>query len=213
MTHEFEDWTTKDLEKLERSAKMAYREKEYISTTDTAKLIREQLKKKFPKVKFGVRSSIYSGGSSIRVSWTDGPKTKEVEAVTGPFAGSGFDGMIDLKYSVESWLLPDGSVSFGRSEGTGGSHGSCPGFENPAPVEGAKLVRFSADHVFCSREYSELATLKACLIVHEKWGLPLLGVEMTEWGARLKGDCNARPLNGSFNNSDLVHQELTEMEL
>jgi hypothetical protein len=46
--------------------------REYISTTDTAKLARKMLKTAFPSVKFSVTSSSYSGGSSIRIKWLDG---------------------------------------------------------------------------------------------------------------------------------------------
>ena len=77
-------------------------ERKYISCTDTAKLVRKALKKNFPNVKFSVRSSSYSGGASIDVSWTDGPVSQRVDKVIKPFAGSTFDGMIDLKSYVDS---------------------------------------------------------------------------------------------------------------
>lgn len=72
------------------------------STTETASLIRQELKAAFPSVKFSVRSKSYSGGSSINVSWTDGPTGQEVDRVAGQFAGATFDGMIDLKSYHES---------------------------------------------------------------------------------------------------------------
>ena len=47
---------------------------EYVSTTDTAKLVRAALKKAFastyPGVKFSVRSDRYADGASVRVTWT-----------------------------------------------------------------------------------------------------------------------------------------------
>ncbi len=67
----------------------------YIGTVDTAKLIRATLKGTFPCVKFSVRSSLYSGGSSIRVRWTDGPTEKAVQSAVGHYCGSTFDGMTD----------------------------------------------------------------------------------------------------------------------
>lgn len=73
------------------------KETRYISTADTAKLIRTALKQQFPGVKFSVRSSTYSGGCSIDIGWTDGPTQKAVERVTGKFSGASFDGMQDLK--------------------------------------------------------------------------------------------------------------------
>lgn len=72
-------------------------QREYVSCADTAKLIREALKKDFPAIKFSVRSHTYSGGASINVEWTDGPTEKEVKETTGKFAGADFDGMQDLK--------------------------------------------------------------------------------------------------------------------
>lgn len=63
----------------------------YISSKDTAKLVREVLKKSFPGIKFSVTSK-----NSIRVSWVDGPTTAEVKEVAGHFHGTEFDGMQDL---------------------------------------------------------------------------------------------------------------------
>lgn len=83
-----------------------------ISTTDTAKLIRAALKAAFPKITFSVKSKSYSGGSSINVSWTDGPITKEVEAITNTFQGASFDGMTDLKSYHDSDLNGE-KVRFG----------------------------------------------------------------------------------------------------
>jgi hypothetical protein len=73
----------------------------YVSTTDTAKLIRSDLKAAFPAIKFSVRSNSYANGSSIDVRWTDGPTTKEVDAVVGKYQGASFDGMTDLKSYVD----------------------------------------------------------------------------------------------------------------
>jgi conjugative element/phage-associated large polyvalent protein len=72
-------------------------DRRHIDTADVAKLIRVELKKTFPATKFSVNSKRYAGGSSIRVSWTDGPTKKRVEDVIGHFHGASFDGMIDLK--------------------------------------------------------------------------------------------------------------------
>ena len=68
-----------------------------IDTVEVAKIVRAMLKRTFPEVKFSVRSSRYSGGSSIDVNWTDGPMTSEVKQVVSYFDGAEFDGMIDLK--------------------------------------------------------------------------------------------------------------------
>lgn len=95
----------------------------YLSCADTAKLIRAALKREFPEVKFSVRSHTYAGGASINVGWIDGPQSADVDAVTGQFAGAGFDGMIDLKTYNQDWLYPDGHVEGFQSE-VGHSYGS-----------------------------------------------------------------------------------------
>lgn len=85
----------------------------YLSTAETAKLMRKALQKAFPdlpKSFFSVRSSVYSGGSSIRVSWTDGPSTKLVDEVVWPFKSTSFDGMTDSTIYIPTELeLPDGT--------------------------------------------------------------------------------------------------------
>ena len=55
--------------------------KTYESTADTAQRVRKALRHYFPDVKFSVRSRVYSGGSSIDVRWTNGPRTRAVEQV------------------------------------------------------------------------------------------------------------------------------------
>jgi hypothetical protein len=70
---------------------------DYISVTDTAKIVRQELKKHFPGVVFSVRSSSYSMGASIDMEWLDGPTKSEVEVITDQFEGSTFDGMTDMK--------------------------------------------------------------------------------------------------------------------
>ena len=53
-------------------------ETKYLSCAETAKLVRTALKKNFPGVKFSVRSSVYSGGASIDVSWMLGLLLKKL---------------------------------------------------------------------------------------------------------------------------------------
>lgn len=128
---------------------------EFISCADTAKLIRRQLKAQFPGVKFSVRSHTYSGGASIDVGWTDGPKESRVESVVGVFAGGRFDGMIDLAYSVTSFLHEDGRASLACDGGTTGSRGSNPERLGD-PLDGsAREVMFMADYVFTNRHISD----------------------------------------------------------
>ena len=100
-----------------------------ISTADTAKLIRKEVKHYFPNVKFSVRSHSYSGGSSINVSWVDGPTPEEVDSIVKRFQGASFDGMTDLKSYHNSFVILEGST---------------------LPVE----VHYGADFVFTNRDLS-----------------------------------------------------------
>ena len=101
----------------------------YITTNDTAKMIRKTLKNQFPSVKFSVRSDKYSGGSSINVSYTDGPFAREVEAVVKFYEGATFDGSIDLKEYKTTMMILEG---------------------DEMPTE----VKFGADYVFVNRNTS-----------------------------------------------------------
>lgn len=130
-------------------------EKIYLSCAETAKLVRKALKEKFPKQKFSVRSSVYSGGASIDVSWIDGIAQDEVSKVIKQFEGAGFDGSIDLKYYIDHWMLPNGQVITAKNEGTNDCRGYVKGYEVPKPHPDAKKVSFGADYVFSNRSLSE----------------------------------------------------------
>ena len=183
---------------------------DYLSCAETAKLVRGALKKAFPGVKFSVRSSTYAGGASMRVGWTDGPKTKDVEAVVSAYKGGGFDGMIDLKYSVESWLMPDGSAAWASSPGTQGSMGVVPGYDYEPPAPGARKVHFGADFIFCEREHS-LATFTAAVEkVCAEWGFPMPVIK--QWDAKstphIENGWSLKVPNASQDLATLVHREL-----
>ena len=130
----------------------------YVSTTDTAKLIRAALKSKFPGVKFSVRSKSYAGGSSIDVAWTDGPTGSLVETITKKFEGKGFDGMVDYAYYKGAWLYPDCTAGYKDSEGSTGTSGVVDGYNSQPEKDGAIPVSFSSDYVFTRRDYSEAAS-------------------------------------------------------
>lgn len=68
----------------------------YEDAKDTAKKIRKELKAAFPGMKFSVRTK----HSSVRVEWVNGPTQKEVEAVADKFSSSTFDGMQDMKITT-----------------------------------------------------------------------------------------------------------------
>lgn len=141
----------------------------YVDVAETAKMIRQALKKKFPDIKFHVKSSRYAGGASIHIDYTDGPTVDWVERVTKPFAGAGFDGSIDMAYSKTSYLLADGTVVHGHSSGTEGSRGSVSAYSEPLPA-GAEEVNFGANYVFVEREYSSAFLEKAVACFNETHG-------------------------------------------
>lgn len=76
------------------------KERVYESAAETAKKIRKMLKDAFPGVKFSVKSSTYSMGSSVYASWTDGPLQEDVDAILDRFKSGSFDGMQDMYVST-----------------------------------------------------------------------------------------------------------------
>lgn len=143
---------------------------EYVSVAEQAKMIRKALAKAFPETKFYVRSHSYAGGASIDVRY-DGtasldvnesgryvrtykpgaPTLEAVKAVTDPYEGGGFDGMIDLAYSIDRFVDADGAVVGGETLGTEGSRGTRPAFTEP-PTVPARRVAFAGKYVFVEAE-------------------------------------------------------------
>lgn len=124
------------------------------SCAETAQVLRAELARRCPGVKFSIRSRTYSGGASIDVDYTDGPPAAQVKTICSRLEGSGFDGMIDLKYYVYHWMTPDGAICFADSPGTEGSRGVFPGYDHPAPSPDARRVHFGADSIHCHRRIS-----------------------------------------------------------
>lgn len=67
-----------------------------------AKNIKKELAQLWPAVKFSVRSKSYSGGNNISVHWTDGPTSKQVDAILNKYEGGSFDGSQDLYASCRT---------------------------------------------------------------------------------------------------------------
>lgn len=63
-----------------------------MSVAPAAKLIRQELKAAFAGVKF----SVISDNNSVRVSYSDGPTTEDVEAIIGKYQEGSFNGMEDI---------------------------------------------------------------------------------------------------------------------
>ena len=88
-----------------------------IGITETAKIVRDILKDKFPATKFAVKSKKFS----IYVKWMDGPTVNQVKAVVGNFHNAEFDSMTDLKvnhatiYKGEEVRFANDYISFDRS--------------------------------------------------------------------------------------------------
>ena len=157
--------------------------REYLSCAETAKLVRQALKRAFPDAKFSVRSDTYSGGASIDVRWTDGPRAKAVEPIAKQYQGGGFDGMIDMAYSRNHYLRADGSVFLRHDQGTQNSRGSVSeednrGLDSVMPSD-VRVVRFAADFIFCQREISnEAEKIKAA----GAWIMQHCTIEITTHG-------------------------------
>lgn len=117
----------------------------YIDTVETAKIIRKVLKTYFPDIKFSVRSSKYSGGSSIDIGWTDGPTSNQVKKITDYFEGASFDGMIDLKSYVHKVEMD----------------------ENGNDI----TVSYGPDFIFENRRFSEKYIQNVASIIINDWGL------------------------------------------
>jgi hypothetical protein len=83
-----------------------------LTCAQTAKLLRQALKEVFPTTKFSVRSAIYASGASIDVHWTDGPTATQVQAICNRFEGADFDGVQDLKISMEP-VVKGQSIHYG----------------------------------------------------------------------------------------------------
>jgi len=69
-----------------------------------AKEIKRELNKRWPTVRFSVKSSHFAGGNSIGVSWNMGPTTDSVRAIADKYQEGHFDGMTDC-YNYDSTLV------------------------------------------------------------------------------------------------------------
>jgi len=158
----------------------------HLDTTEVASMVRGILKQAFPNTKFSVRSDKYSMGSSVDVHWTDGPTTAQVQPICDRFAGSGFDGMQDLKYSLE-----------------------------PVEING-RAVRMGTDYVFANRHISRDLMKQAALRIADETGLPLLFIdergcpanaeEHVPWSYCRREDVIAHDSHGGEWYSQLINQ-------
>jgi hypothetical protein len=122
-----------------------------LTVTEVARMARADLRRAFPAVKFRVYQG--SGGGSLNVVWTDGPTGREVDAIAGQYQGAGFDGSIDLAYSVDAWVL-DGEIIGHRTTGTADSRGSVPAYGIIPPHDDAELWTLPRVYVWTRRRAS-----------------------------------------------------------
>lgn len=148
---------------------------EYLDVADLAALVRSALKREFPAVKFSVRSS---RGSSVNVSWVDGPIPRDVDHIAHQFETKGFDGMIDLAHYRSLWLAPDGSAVCAHDDGTAGSMGTVPEYIGIAHHPDAILLdRDSGTYILCQRSVSNDLWVETAAKV-----LVYYGWSRTRWG-------------------------------
>lgn len=66
------------------------------SLVTAAKNVRIELKRAFPNVTFKVHTKRFSMGDDLTVHWTDGPTSKQVDAIIQKYSAGSFDGSVDL---------------------------------------------------------------------------------------------------------------------
>jgi hypothetical protein len=166
--------------KAERSKSLTDRVREtppdktlYLSCADTAAILRGELSRRWPSVRFSVRSSTYSGGASIDVTYTDGPALADVEKICNRLAGADFDGSIDLKTYRHHWITPDGAICDADSPGTQGSRGVIPSYRHDCPSPDARRVSMGADYIHARRDISPAFAARIADLTEQQTGTRL----------------------------------------
>lgn len=115
-----DDWKAKQAAKAAAAAALAAANPHLVPVSEkvnrlnaAAKNMRIELKRAFPSVKFSVKSSRFSGGDDIRVSWIDGPMVEQVDEIIDRYQGGDFDGMQDLyNYRHNVWIDAFGDAKY-----------------------------------------------------------------------------------------------------
>lgn len=79
-----------------------------LSVVEVSKIVRRELKAAFPAVKFSVRSN---HGTSVDVSYMDGPSVSKVRAIVGKWQGKHFNGSDDSTSYAPAFLFEGELVS------------------------------------------------------------------------------------------------------
>jgi hypothetical protein len=122
-----------------------------VSLDETLRQLKAELRREFPTTRFSIRRSRGTGYGWVSVRWTDGPKYREVEAITAGYCGGGFDGMTDSSYSID--------------------HLSADAEGNPI------LLRHATRGINCSREHSTGEIARVARLLLEKCGDESLDAE------------------------------------
>lgn len=77
----------------------------HIDTPEVAKLMRKDLRDRFPHTKFSIRCASGTARGWINVSWTDGPVESEVTPYLRVYQSSQFNGMTDSYDRIEDDLV------------------------------------------------------------------------------------------------------------
>lgn len=122
----------------------------YQSVAEAAKGLKAELKAKFPKIKFSVKSKSYTGGSSIDVEYIDGPPNEAVNAIAKKYQYGDFDGMQDLYEYSPTFVKGD---------------------------NGEEMELGGAKYVFVKRHYTNEGEMMLAQIakVAEQYGVPYEG--------------------------------------
>lgn len=77
----------------------------YLSTKETAVLLRQALKAAFKGTKFSVRMGTGTGSSWVSVNWTDGPTDLDVTSIVETYAGKNWNINNDDSYTEKDSVL------------------------------------------------------------------------------------------------------------
>lgn len=76
-----------------------------------SKILKAELKAKFPKIPFNVRTSRYSGGSSINVNWKDAVSPDKINPIVKKYSfDKGSDSMTDY-FNVDNYAFAQRDIS------------------------------------------------------------------------------------------------------
>lgn len=78
--------------KAEQKAKIGFKTR----SAACSSVIKTELKSVWPHIKFSVTADNFSMGNAVRIHWTDGPTTSEVDNISGKYQQGHFDGMTDM---------------------------------------------------------------------------------------------------------------------